>query len=193
MNKPYILLTAFLLGGAVAGIASDADAQQRVRGRVVAHGAEGGRVAVTRAAARGENGAYARGRKVVSGERGVYARGHGVHGDGEGNVTGRSGAYLETAAGGSAARQGSFYRDADGSAGRQGSAYVQTAAGGTASTSGSITRDADGDLDGGRSTTATGRNGNSYSGSTTVSDGSVSRTASCTNAAGEAIDCRGDG
>ena len=58
-------------------------------------------------------------------------------------------------------------------------------------TSGSIARDADGNVNGSRSTSATGRNGNSYNGSTTVQNGVVTHTGACTNAAGEAIACRG--
>ncbi len=58
-----------------------------------------------------------------------------------------------------------------------------------ASTSGSITRDADGNVNGSRGTSVTGKNGNSYNGSTTVQDGTVTHTATCTNAAGETIAC----
>ena len=55
-----------------------------------------------------------------------------------------------------------------------------------------MTRDANGNVVGGRSTTATGQNGNSYDGSTTVSNGTVTHTGTCTNAAGEVISCRGN-
>ena len=44
-------------------------------------------------------------------------------------------------------------------------------------------------MTGARSTTATGANGNSYTGSTTVSDGTLVHTRNCTNAAGDAIAC----
>jgi hypothetical protein len=64
--------------------------------------------------------------------------------------------------------------------------------GGSASTSGGVTKDANGNVVGGRSTTATGQNGNSYDGSTTVSNGTVTHTGTCTNAAGEVISCRGN-
>lgn len=208
MNKTPVLLALLTLTGALVSAVPDASAQGRVRGRGVAHGADGGRIAATRAAGRGERGAYARGRNVYS--------------DGQGNVDGRSRAYASSAAGGTAQRQDSFYRNADGSAGRQGSASVDGANGGsaqrqhsayrnadgsagrqrsasidgahggTANTSGSIARDADGDVAGSRSTSATGRNGNSYNGSTTVANGVVTHTRSCTTASGETIACRGN-
>jgi hypothetical protein len=177
MNRTPLLLALLALTGALASTVPNALAQGRVRGRAVAHTADGGRAAVTGAAARGERGAYARGRNV--------------HGDGQGNVDGRSGAYATGADGGTAQRQGSFYRNDDGSAGRQGSASIDGANGGTATTSGSIARDADGNVNGSRSTSATGQNGNSYNGSTTVQNGVVTHIGTCTNAAGEVIACRG--
>ena len=72
----------------------------------------------------------------------------------------------------------------------QGSAQAQGANGGSATTSGSLARDAEGNVNGSRSTSATAANGNSYAGSTTVTDGQVSRTATCTDAAGNSIACR---
>lgn len=177
MNKTPLLLALLTMAGALASTIPDASAQGRVRGRGVAHTADGGRTAVAGAAARGEHGAYTRGRRV--------------HSDGQGNATGRSGAYATGANGGTAQRQGSFYRNADGSAGRQGSASIDGANGGSAATSGSIARDADGNVNGSRSTSATGANGNRYTGSTTVQNGVVTHTGTCTNAAGETIACRG--
>lgn len=162
MNKTPLLLALLTLTGALAVTIPDASAQGRVRGRAVAHTADGGRAAVTGAAVRGEHGAYARGRKIIS--------------DGQGNVAGRSGGYVQGADGGSA--------------GRQGSAFVEGPNGGSTATSGSVARDADGSVNGSRSTTATGASGNTYNGSTTVNDGQISHTGTCTNAAGETIACR---
>lgn len=176
MSKTLLLLALLTLIGPLTTTIPDASAQGRVRGHAVAHGADGGRAAATRTAARGE--------------RGAYVRGRGVRSDGQGNATGRSGAYAAGTNGGTAQRQGNFYRNADGSAGRQGSASIDGAHGGGMNTSGSIARDADGNVNGSRSTSATGRNGNSYSGSTTVQNGVVTHTRTCTNAAGEAIACR---
>lgn len=178
MNRTTLLMAALVLTGASATAIPDASAQARAHGRAVLHTSDGGRTAVAGAAARGE--------------RGAYARGHRVDSDGQGNVSGRSGAYAVGANGGTAQRQGSFYRNADGSAGRQGSASVNGPNGGTASTSGSIARDASGNVNGSRSTSATGQNGNSYNGSTTVQNGTVTHTGTCTNAAGETIACRGN-
>jgi len=178
MNRTTLLLAALVLTGASTATMPDASAQGRVRGHAVLRTGDGGRTAVTGAAARGERGEYARGRRV--------------HSDGQGNVDGRSGAYAVGANGGSAQRQGSFYRNADGSAGRQGSASIAGANGGSATTSGSIARDAAGNVSGSRSTSATGQNGNSYNGSTSVQNGAITHTGTCTNAAGETIACRGN-
>ncbi|WP_202845022.1 hypothetical protein [Luteimonas saliphila] len=190
MNKTPILLAALTMFGAIAGIVPGASAE-RVRGRVVAHGADGGRIAATRAAGTDGHGGYARGRLVASGDAGVTALRRGIAGDGDRNVAGRSARVVYGAHGGEAARRGSFHRNADGSAGRQGSAYVHGRNGGSAHTSGSIARDADGHVDGSRSTQATGANGNRYDATTTIGDGVVVRTATCTSAAGDAIACRG--
>lgn len=57
------------------------------------------------------------------------------------------------------------------------------------SIAGGIGRDADGNVSGARDTTATGANGNGYTGSTTVSGGTVTHTGTCTNASGETITC----
>ena len=51
------------------------------------------------------------------------------------------------------------------------------------------TRGDDGKVDGSHSSTATSARGATYNGSTTVTDGQVSHTGACTNAAGAAVDC----
>ena len=61
--------------------------------------------------------------------------------------------------------------------------------GGTVQTEGSYTRGEDGKVDGSRTTTATGAKGATYNGSTTVTDGQVSHTGTCTNADGVVVDC----
>ena len=67
--------------------------------------------------------------------------------------------------------------------------------GGTVQADGSYSRGEDGKVDGGRTTSATGPNGATYSGSTTVTDGQVTHTGTCTNADGVVVDCpqRNDG
>ena len=101
-------------------------------------------------------------------------RQRGWQADGQGNASAARSGSLSGANGGNVGYDRSAYRNADGSAGRQGSAYANGPNGGTASTSGGISRDAD---------------GNSYTGSTTVSDGTLVHTRTCTNAAGDAIAC----
>lgn len=175
MNKSSFLLALALTATACIATIPDASAQGRARGRAVVANGQGGTTAVAGAAGSSAKGKYARGRKVAT--------------DAEGNVQGLSGAAVQGANGGEAVRQGSFYRNADGSAGRQGSAYANGPNGGSASTSGSVARDTDGNVNGSRNTSATGASGNNYTGSTTATDGQVSHTGACTNAAGEPIAC----
>ncbi|UYK80562.1 hypothetical protein NG829_19870 [Xanthomonas sacchari] len=90
---------------------------------------------------------------------------------------------------GSATRQGRAERNADGSASRQGSASVQRADGASASSSGSLARAADGTLSGSRQSSVDGTQG-SYQGSTSVQDGSIVHTGTCTDASGAVVPCR---
>lgn len=179
-----------LLAAALPAAVSDAHAGERMRGRVVAHGIDGGRYATVHAAGAGPHGAYARSRHAASGARGDAVRWRAIAGDREGNLSGRSGGSLGGVHGGSALRQGSFQRHADGSAGRQGSLHVDGRHGGHLATAGGIARDADGHVSGSRTTDATGRHGNHYSASTTIDGGTVTRTVTCTSATGEPLACR---
>ena len=170
MSKtPLLIATAFVLC-ATALFAGHADARER--SRAVQRTAQGGSVAVERSNARFES-----------------QRQRAWQADGQGNASASRNGRIAGVHGGSAGAERSAYRNADGSAGRQGSAYANGPNGGSASTSGGISRDADGNVTGARTTTATGANGNGYTGSTTVSDGTLVHTRSCTNAAGEAIAC----
>ncbi|WP_454832812.1 hypothetical protein [Pseudoxanthomonas wuyuanensis] len=171
MNKTSLLLAGVLLGSTLLASHSDA----RERSRAVQRNAHGGSVAVDRSNSRFDS-----------------QRQRNWQADGQGNASGARSGSATGAYGGHADYQQSAYRNADGSAGRQGSAHVDGRNGGTATVSGGVTRDADGNVSGVRSTTATGANGNHYSGSTTVSDGTLVHTRSCTNASGEAIACRGN-
>lgn len=168
------LLAAITLA-AVVLTATSPDAQARDRTRSVDRSAQGGHVAASRSNAKFDS-----------------QRQRDWKADGQGNVAGSSSGSIAGASGGGAARQSSAYRNADGSAGRQGSASVSGPNGGSAATSGSIARSADGSVAGSRTTSATGANGNGYNGSTTVSNGNVTHSGTCTNAAGETIACRGD-
>ena len=202
------MLAALSLVAALAALGPDAQAQDRARARIVAHGPNGGHATALRGAGHGPNLAGARGRNL--------------RGDGQGNVHGRSGGYVRGPHGGIGYRQDDFYRHADGSAGRSRDVYVQGGHGGSAQrqadayrnsdgsagrsrstsasgryggsldASGSFARDADGTLSGSRSTSAGGRNGGHYTGSTTVQDGVLTHTRSCTDAAGQAVACRRD-
>ena len=169
MNKmPFLIATALLLGGSLFADHSEA----RERSRTVQRTAHAGSVAVDRSNARFDS-----------------QRQRNWQADGYGNASGARSGSIAGAHGGNAGYQGSAYRNDDGSAGGQRSAYVNGRNGGSASTSGAITRDVDGSIEGARSSTATGANGNKYNGSTTVSDGTLVHTRSCTNASGDAIAC----
>lgn len=179
MSRTSLLLALLTLTAAGTLAIPSADAAGRARSRAVTANPAGGATGTVNA-----SGSHWRG--------GNHQRGRTWQGDGQGNASGSSGASANGANGGHAERQGSFYRNADGSAGRTGSASATGANGGHASTSGGITRNADGTVSGVRDTTATGRNGNGYQGSTTYSDGTLTHTGTCTNAAGETIACRGN-
>lgn len=135
---------------------------------------------------RGANG----GGTVVAGQRGVAARAHGTTTSADGTVTHASGGAFRGVNGSRGYRASETSVSPDGTVSHQGSAAASGARGSYAS-EGGVTRNADGIWSGGRETSATSAaTGNSYSGSTTVADGQVSHTGTCTNAAGEVIPCR---
>jgi hypothetical protein len=109
--------------------------------------------------------------------------------DGEGNASMTRSRTITGANGGTAERQGSTERNADGSLTHENTNSVTNANGGTLQANGSFTRDADGNVSGSHDTTATNKNGATYEGSTTWSDGQVTHTGTCTNAAGATVDC----
>jgi hypothetical protein len=77
----------------------------------------------------------------------------------------------------------------DGSASRTGG-FAASGSQGTVQSSGSANRAADGTVSGERTTSATGAQGGTYNANTTYQSGQgVTRTATCTNAAGETVAC----
>lgn len=121
----------------------------------------------------------------------VSARGR-VSGDGQGNVHGAAGSGFNTAAGGQGLRTRSFDSHADGSVTARNQASVSTANGGSASSQASYTRSAGGSSASGQRSTSVSnaRTGVTFDGSTTYTKGSgVSRSASCTDAAGNTVTC----
>ncbi|MET7143523.1 hypothetical protein M3S04_18480 [Xanthomonas sp. PPL139] len=168
--------TTCLLLALAAGVLAAPIAHAREHTRTRSAGATDGiRHAAVQASASGAHGSVQRARQWQA--------------DGQGNASASSAATRATTAGGSATRQGSAYRDADGSASRQGSASVQRADGASASSSGSLVRAADGTLSGSRQSSVDGAQG-SYQGSTSVQDGSVVHTGTCTDAGGTVGPCR---
>ena len=69
------------------------------------------------------------------------------------------------------------------------SGTVTTANGGTKQADGSYSRGEDGKVDGSHSATVTNSKGGTYNGSTTIEDGKVTHTGTCTNSAGATVDC----
>lgn len=135
---------------------------------------------------RGDNGRAA----VTAGQRGVAGRAAGTVVAEDGTVTRGSAGGFAGANGARGARASTTSVSPDGSVSRQAGAATSGARG-SASSTGSFTRGADGSTYGTRSTNATNAaTGNSYSGSTTVDNGAVSHTGTCTNAVGEVIPCR---
>jgi hypothetical protein len=113
-----------------------------------------------------------------------------VFGDGQGNVVGASSSAFTTDAGGHGARSARYDRNADGSASASANASAN-GQNGSAERNASWTRNADGSASGSRNTTVTNANtGVTYDGATTYSKGSgLSRSASCTDAAGNSVSC----
>lgn len=127
---------------------------------------------------------------VVAGPNGVAGRAHGTRNNADGSVTHASGGAFAGANGSRGARASQTTVNPDGSLSREGGLAASGARGSVAS-QGSMSRSAEGSWNGNRSTQATNnQTGNSYSGSTTVTDGQVSHSGTCTNAAGAAIPCR---
>lgn len=135
---------------------------------------------------RGSNGHAA----AVAGSRGVAGRAGGTVTAEDGTVTHASGGGFAGANGARGARASTTSVSPDGTVTHEGAASTSGARG-SASTQGGFTRNADGTSSGSRTTNATNaQTGNSYAGSTTVENGTVSHTGTCTNASGEVIPCR---
>jgi hypothetical protein len=128
----------------------------------------------------------------AQGEQVQAAGRRGVNGDGQGNLSGAAGSGFSTASGGQGLRTRSFERNADGSVSARNEASASTANGGSASSQSSFTRSADGSsASGERSTSVSNtRTGVTFDGSTSYAKGSgFSRSASCTDAAGNTVSC----
>ena len=168
-TKNTVLIAAILVA---CGMLASLDAGARERGRSVHRTAHQGSVSAHRDNARFQS-----------------ERERDWQRDGQGNASMSRSGSITGAKGGSAERQGSIERNADGSISHQASGSGTTAKGGTIQSSGGFTRDADGNVNGSRSTSATSAKGATYNGSTTIEDGKLSHTGTCTNAAGETVDC----
>ena len=120
---------------------------------------------------------------------GTVVHGRVTHSDGAGNRESFRGGAFRGTEGRQGMRASHLTRNADGSAERTGG-FAASGPNGSIRSQGSVTRSTDGDINGQRTTTGTGSQGNTYQGSTTYSrsDG-VSHTATCSDAAGTPIPC----
>ncbi len=173
------ILNLMLLCAAIAtaGIATSAQASGKFVKRGAVQNEAGGVTAGRLAARKGPNG-------------GAMARGSAVQTDGAGNATAASGGAFKTANGASGARASKSQVNADGSASRSGGFAAQGSKGAVQS-QGNVTRTADGQVNGDRTTSATGAAGGTYNAQTTYNktDG-VTRTATCTSPGGEVVPCK---
>jgi hypothetical protein len=114
-----------------------------------------------------------------------------VTSDGQGNGTAVGAGRFEAANGAQGQRSGRVKRNADGSVDAHAQGSLTTANGGTAARDAQFTRNADGSASASRNTSATNaRTGVSVDGSTTWTKGQgLSRSATCTDAAGNTVTC----
>ncbi len=133
----------------------------------------------------------ARQRYALVGDSAAAAGHRGLVADGQGHAAGASRAGVTTASGGQGLRTRAFERSSDGSAAARGEASYSGPKV-SAQRSGSATRSADGSASAERSGSITrAETGHTVSSSASYTQGDgVSRSVSCTDAAGQSIDCR---
>jgi hypothetical protein len=145
--------------------------------RAAFHNQKGGVTAVSGTAAKGPNGAEA-------------VHGRAVSTDVEGNVTTAHGGAFKGPSGAKVAHEGRTTVSPNGSATHEGSSAASGANGSIKST-GSAQRGTGGSASSYRTTKVTGKNGNSATEDKTwVKGQGVTRTAACTDAAGNVITCK---
>ena len=167
MQKTLLLILA------AAALATAAPAANAAQGHFRARGASANGAGLVAGGARNGN---------------AYVRGHGVRQNADGSVTSGSGAAFRLNNGAYGARGSTTTVNPDGGATHQGG-FAASGVNGAITSSGSASRDANGDYAGSRITSATGVNGNSYTGATSYSNGSFSHTGSCHDASGADIAC----
>ncbi len=148
-----------------------------VHGRAVATDGAGGVKSVRGIAVSGPNGA-----------KGVRGASNTVSADG--TATHKSGSYVQGPNGAYAGRAGNTTVNPDGSATHQ-SGFKASGAHGTVQSTGTAQRGTDGSVSGERTTTLTGKNGNTYNGTTTWQKGEgAQHTSKCTDPNGNVIPCK---
>jgi hypothetical protein len=175
MNKLTSIAVVCTAVLSFTSVAAQAEGRARARGAAVQ--ADGG----ARAARSG---------RAVAGDYGAAGGQRAFAADGEGNASGAARGGFTTESGARGGRYGEFNRSDDGSFSANGNASAEGDYR-SADRSSSFNRDADGNASGERSTTLTNKQtGNTFEGSTTYEKGEgVSRSAACTDASGNGIDC----
>ena len=149
-----------------------------------AEGFHAGRSARANAAGGGTGGGF----RGVQGAQGGAFRGGAHATDGQGNAAGFRAAGFQGPNGAQGARAGRWSRSADGTVQHQ-SAGAMSGARGSVQSQGSFAKSSDGTYSGSRETTAESKSGYGYEGSTTVSNGSVEHSGTCTDPSGNAVPC----
>jgi hypothetical protein len=140
------------------------------------------------ARANAAGGVTAGGFRGVQGAQGGAFRGGARATDGQGNAAGFRAAGFQGPNGAAGARAGKWSRSADGSVQHESGGAVSGARG-SAQSQGSFAKSSDGTYSGSRDTSAESKSGATYDGSTTVSNGSVEHSGTCTDPNGNVVPC----
>lgn len=124
----------------------------------------------------------------VQGAQGGAFRGGAHATDGQGNAAGFRAAGFQGPNGAQGARGGRWSRSADGTVQHE-SAGAASGARGSVQSQGSLAKSSDGTYSGSRDTSAESNSGYAYDGSTTVSNGSVEHSGTCTDPSGNEVPC----
>jgi hypothetical protein len=151
---------------------------------VAAEGFHAGRSARANAAGGVTGGSF----RGVKGAQGGAFRGGAHVTDGQGNAAGARAAGFQGPNGAMGARAGKWSRSADGSVQHESGGAVSGAKG-SAQSQGSFAKSSDGTYSGSRETSADSKSGYGYDGSTTVSNGSVDHSGTCTDPNGNTVPC----
>lgn len=165
--------TLLLTAGLMTALILSAPTAEAAQGHVRARGATATGTGVVAGGARNGN---------------AYVRGHGVKQNADGSISAASGGAFKLNNGAYGGRASTTTVNPDGSASHQGG-FSASGVNGSINSSGSASRNPDGTYAGSRTTNASNAAGDTYSGSTSYSNGSFTHTGTCHDAAGNTIAC----